>query len=81
MNVLQLSLARFICLRQPLTHWMSPSLAQPLANASSPSGWASLAMAAGLTKKGAVLETPNIERWVFTSVTFRMTRGRSIILR
>jgi len=36
-----------------LTVWMMPWLPQPLAMASSPSGCANLAMAAGLTKNGA----------------------------
>ena len=58
---------------------MRPSLAQPLAKASSPSGWASLAMAAGLMKKGAELEQPKIERRVSTFATLRITRGRSMI--
>ena len=63
-----------------LTHWMSPSLAQPRAMAHSPSGWASRAIAAGATKNGAVLGQPSIDRRVLASVMFRITRGLSIIL-
>ncbi len=63
-----------------LTTWMRPSLAHPRAKASSPSGWARRAMAAGLMKKGAELGQPRMERRVLTSATLRITRGRSMIL-
>ena len=36
-------------------------------------------MAAGLTKKGAELGQPRIERRVLTSTILRITRGRSMI--
>lgn len=70
----------YVFLLRLLTTWMRPSLAQPLAKASSPSGWASRAMAAGLMKKGAELGQPRIERRVSAFATFRITRGRSMIL-
>ena len=79
--MLQLGLNFPSCPPELPTHWMIPSVAQPLTKASSPSGCASLAIAAGLTKNGADVETPSIERWVFVSATSRMTRGRSMILR
>ena len=37
-------------------------------------------MAAGLTKNGAELEQPRMERRVLTCAILRMTRGRSMIL-
>jgi len=58
--------------------WMIPCSPHALAMAISPSGCASLAMAAGLTKKGALESRPRIFLLVRTSLTLRSTRGRSI---
>lgn len=58
-----------------------PSLAAALLQPSSPSGCASVAIAAGHIINGALLSKPRILRFIFTSDTFLRILGRSMTLR
>lgn len=61
LEIYQLLVKNFECWPMGLlTHWMMPSLAAARLSASSPSGCASLAMAAGEIKNGALLSKPRI---------------------